>query len=76
VGAGNPIAPARPSLRVINLVKLLEFKVDCSPLIEEGLLEVMKRKRLDLPMIGIVASSCSSTKATLSYKMPRRIKRC
>jgi hypothetical protein len=28
VGGGNPIAPARRSLRVINLVKLLEFKVD------------------------------------------------
>ena len=76
MGGGNPIAPARHSLRVINLGKLLEFKVDFSPLIAEGLLKVMKQKRLDLPMIGIVASSCSSTKAALSYKMPRRIKRC
>ena len=53
-------------MRVINLGKLLEFKVDFSPLIAEGLLKVMKQKRLDLPMIGIVASSCSSTKAMLS----------
>ena len=30
---------------------------------------MMKRKRLDLPMIGIVASSCSSSKAALSYQM-------
>jgi hypothetical protein len=37
VGGGNPIAPARRSLRVINLGKLLEFKVDFSPLIDEGL---------------------------------------
>jgi sporulation protein YlmC with PRC-barrel domain len=37
VGAANPIVPARRSLRVINLVKLLEFKVDFSPLIDERL---------------------------------------
>ena len=42
----------------------------------KGYSKVMKRKRLDLPMMGIVASSCSSTKAALSYKMARRIKRC
>ena len=35
--AGNPVAPTRRSLRVINLGKLLEFKVDFSPLIDEGL---------------------------------------
>ena len=37
MGGGNPIAPARRSLRVISLVKLVEFKVDFSPLIGEGL---------------------------------------
>ena len=37
MGGGNPIAPARRRLRVINLGKLLEFKVDFSPLIDEGL---------------------------------------
>jgi uncharacterized protein YrrD len=40
----------------------------------KGYLKVVKQKRLDLSMIGIVASSCSSTKAALSYKMSREDK--
>ena len=37
MGGGNPIAPALRSLRVINLGKLLEFKIDFSPIVDEGL---------------------------------------
>ena len=37
MGGGNPIAPARRNLRVISLGKLLEFKIDLSPLIDKGL---------------------------------------
>ena len=44
--------------------------------LRKGFSKVVKQKRLDLSMIEIVASSRSSTKRALSYKMPRRIKRC
>jgi len=49
VGAGNPIVPARRSLRVINLVNLLEFKVDFSPLIDERLFKSGEAKALRPP---------------------------
>ena|GEM_PF-3545507 len=76
MGGGNPIAPARHSLRVINLGKLLEFKVDFSPLIDEGLFKSGEAKAPRPPNDWDCGEFVLIHQSYVKLQMPTRIKRC